>query len=190
MSLFPLTFDLLGFRGAVGTGAASIGVYYGFGAILMLLGGFLEWILGNTFPAVVFLSFGAFWFSFGSTLVPSFYAYGLYAADPTTNPFEGLDSPAFAASLGMWLISMGVLCLIYLIASLRTNMFFVMIFFTLVMAFALLTAEYWELAQGNAARAATIQSRFNYSTSTTFEFLFRYSLVDSWLLSQMYSRLC
>lgn len=72
MSLTPLACDLMGWRGAGGSGAASTGVYYGFGAILMLLGGLLEWILGNTFPAVVFTSFGAFWFSFGSTLVPSF----------------------------------------------------------------------------------------------------------------------
>ena len=53
---------------------ASTGAYYGFGAILMILGGIMEWVLGNTFPAVVFTSFGAFWFTFGSTLVPDFNA--------------------------------------------------------------------------------------------------------------------
>jgi succinate-acetate transporter protein len=54
--------------------SASTGAYYGFGAILMILGGLLEFFLGNTFPSVVFCSFGAFWFTFGSTLVPSFNA--------------------------------------------------------------------------------------------------------------------
>ncbi len=45
---------------------------------------------------------------------------------------------------------MGLLCLIYLIASLRTNIVFVIIFATLVVAFGLLAGAYWHLAQGNA----------------------------------------
>lgn len=51
---------------------------------------------------------------------------------------------------------MGVMCLIYLVASLRTNVCFVFIFFTLVMCFGMLTAAYWYLAEdyvGNAALA-------------------------------------
>jgi succinate-acetate transporter protein len=52
--------------------AVDNGAYFGFGAILMILGGFFELILGNTFPAVVFTSFGGFWFTYGSFLVPSF----------------------------------------------------------------------------------------------------------------------
>ncbi len=38
----------------------------------MLIGAIFELILGNTFPAVTFASFSAFWFTFASTLVPSF----------------------------------------------------------------------------------------------------------------------
>jgi len=45
---------------------------------------------------------------------------------------------------------MGLLCLIYLVASLRTNVVFVVIFATLVVAFGLLAGAYWQLAQGNA----------------------------------------
>jgi len=45
---------------------------------------------------------------------------------------------------------MGLLCLIYLIAALRTNIVFVVIFATLVPAFGLLAGAYWQLAQGNA----------------------------------------
>ena len=38
LSLTPLSCDLMGWRGAGGNGAASTGVYFGFGAIMMLLG--------------------------------------------------------------------------------------------------------------------------------------------------------
>ncbi|KAK5255320.1 hypothetical protein LTR40_010865, partial [Exophiala xenobiotica] len=57
LSLTPLSNILLGWRGAGGLGAAEVGVYYFFGGLLMILGGFLEFILGNTFPFVVFGSF-------------------------------------------------------------------------------------------------------------------------------------
>lgn len=42
---------------------------------------------------------GGFWFTLGSTLTPSFNAYGAYARDPT-EPWEGLTSEGFHASYG------------------------------------------------------------------------------------------
>jgi hypothetical protein len=58
--------------------------------------------------------------------------------------------------VGFFLISMGFLCLLYLILSLRTNVVFAVIFFTLVIAFALLTGVYWHTAQGNADIASKL----------------------------------
>lgn len=51
---------------------------------------------------------------------------------------------------------MGLLCLIYFICSLRTNVVFALIFFTLVLAFGCLTGAYWNLAiaYGNPATSA------------------------------------
>jgi succinate-acetate transporter protein len=51
---------------------------------------------------------------------------------------------------------MGVLCLVFLICAFRTNICFVFIFFTLLLAFIFLTAAYWLLGsnyEGNAAMA-------------------------------------
>lgn len=45
---------------------------------------------------------------------------------------------------------MGVLCLVYLICALRTNIVFLVIFATLVLGFGFLSGAYWQLAQGNA----------------------------------------
>ncbi|ESZ92125.1 hypothetical protein SBOR_7504 [Sclerotinia borealis F-4128] len=151
ISLSPLSCDLMGWRGAGGNGAAGIGSYFFFGGLLMMVGGFLEFILGNTFPFVVFVSFGAFWLTFASTLQPFYYAYGLYAP-PGGTPADGLTTVGFNASFGFFLVFMGVLCLIFLVCSLRTNVVFVVIFFTLLLAFALLSAVYWHTANsiGNA----------------------------------------
>jgi len=158
LSLTPLACDLMGWRGAGGSGAASTGAYYGFGAILMLLGGILEFFLGNTFPSVVFCSFGAFWFTFGSTLVPAFNASGAYAAAAGVPTEESATTPGFASSFAFFLLWMGFLCLIYLVAALRTNIFFVMIFFSLVCAFGCLAGAYWNIARGNAAVAMRCQT--------------------------------
>jgi succinate-acetate transporter protein len=52
--------DLMNWRGTggAGVGSAGIGTYYFFGGLLMIMGSLLEWIVGNTFPFVVFGSFG------------------------------------------------------------------------------------------------------------------------------------
>ncbi|KAL9596657.1 MAG: hypothetical protein Q9219_005652 [cf. Caloplaca sp. 3 TL-2023] len=182
LSLTPLSCDLMGWRGAGGNGAASTGkylqkpleiqpeshpnnlktythnleqgVFFFFGGLLMILGSVGEWIIGNTFPFVVFGTFGAFWAAFGATLVPWFNAYGAYVSDPILaaqqmgNPGNpaGLQVPAFNASFAFFLIFMGLICLIFLLCSLRTNVVFFIIFLTLVLAFACLSAAYFNLA--------------------------------------------
>ena len=65
----------------------------------MLIGGVLEWVLGNSFAAVVFCTFGGFWIPYGGTLVPPFAAYSSYA--PRNEPeATGLATQSFSASLG------------------------------------------------------------------------------------------
>ncbi|KAL9007981.1 MAG: hypothetical protein Q9173_006849 [Seirophora scorigena] len=121
LSLTPLSCDLMGWRGAGGNGAAST---------------------------------GAFWLAFGATLVPWFNAYGAYVTDPVAaaanmgNPGNpaGLEIPAFNSSFAFFLIFMGLICLIFLVCSLRTNVVFVTIFFTLVCAFGCLAGAYFNLA--------------------------------------------
>ncbi|KAK1239391.1 hypothetical protein MKX07_008879 [Trichoderma sp. CBMAI-0711] len=152
MALTPLSCNLMGWRGASGGGAATIPVYFFQGGILMTLGGLLEWVLGNSFPAVVFCSFGTFWLSYGGVLNPSFAAFSSYAGvgDDAT---EGLQTTGFNASLGFWFLFMGLLSLVFLICSLRTNVAFFIIFLTLTIAFGLLTGAYWAMAEdftGNA----------------------------------------
>jgi succinate-acetate transporter protein len=55
------------------------------------------------------------------------------------------------------MICMGILCLIYLVCSIRTNLVFFLIFFTLVPAFGLLAGTFMHAAQGNLAISAKCQ---------------------------------
>ncbi|OBT48893.1 hypothetical protein VE00_00526 [Pseudogymnoascus sp. WSF 3629] len=153
VALMPLSCDLMGWRGAGGSGAASIGVYFFMGGILMLLGGILEWVLGNSFPSIVFCTLGGFWFSYGATLTPSFAAYASYVPADAKTAAEGLLTQGFNASLGFVFLSMGLLCLMFLVCSLRTNVTFVVIFISLIIGFALLTGGFWALAADYAANS-------------------------------------
>jgi hypothetical protein len=56
-----------------------------------------------------------------------------------------------------FMIAMGILCLIYLICSIRTNLIFFLIFFSLVPAFGLLAGAFLHAAKGNAAIAGKCQ---------------------------------
>lgn len=99
---------------------------------------------------------------------------------------------------------MGVMCLIYLVASLRTNVCFVFIFFTLVMCFGMLTAAYWYLAEdyvGNAALAtryivvSDYHACFYWGRPTMYilrkcQWICRCLLTMMWLLGWRRLRIC
>jgi succinate-acetate transporter protein len=56
-------------------------------------------------------------------------------------------------TIAFFMVFMGVLCFVYLICSLRTNICFFVIFLTLVIAFGLLAGVYFNTSLGNAALA-------------------------------------
>ncbi|KAJ9493684.1 hypothetical protein H2202_010846 [Exophiala xenobiotica] len=154
LSLSPLSNVLLGWRGSGGLGAAEVGVYFFCGGLLMILGAIFEFVLGNTFPSVVFGTFGAYWLAYAATLTPYFNATAAYQPN---SPTTASTNPEFAASFAFFLLYMGLLCLIYLVCALRTNVVFVLIFAGLVPAFSCLAASFWHLAQDNASTATTLQ---------------------------------
>lgn len=159
LSLTPLSCDLMNWRGAgaLGTGASSLGVYFFFGGLLMVISGVLEWVLGNTFPFIVFSVFGAFWLAYAATLQDGF--YGAISSYTSTVP-QGenpANSTGFRAGFGFFLLFMGLFCLICLVCSLRTNLAFFMIFFCLVLTFGFLTGAFWQVANGNADLALKLQ---------------------------------
>ncbi|CAK1361529.1 Protein alcS [Cercospora beticola] len=144
----PAAIDLIGWGGAgggTGNASAGTGAYFFLGAVLLYAGGIGEWILGNTFPAVVFFTFGGFWGAFGATLTPFFNVINGYND----------DSPAFYRSFAMFLMWMAVLCLLYAIAAIRTNICLVAILLCFVVTFPCLTASYFYAADGLVALSNT-----------------------------------
>jgi uncharacterized protein len=116
----------------------------------MALSSVLEFILGNTFPFVVFGSFSAFWLTYAATLTPYFNA--IIAYDPA---HPAATNPVFAATFAYFPLYLGLLCFIFLICSLRTNVVFFTIFLLLVPAFSCLAATFWKIAEGTPGALST-----------------------------------
>lgn len=65
-------------------------------------------------------------------------------------------SVGFNVGVAYMCISMGMLCLIFLVCSIRTNLVFFIIFFTLTPAFGLLAGSYMYIAEGKAQLASKL----------------------------------
>jgi succinate-acetate transporter protein len=100
-----------------------LGLALGYGGIAQVLAGMWEFRTGNTFGAVAFTSFGAFWLSF--------WAFVTF--------FEG-DVPAahVGDAVGLYLIAWGIFTTYMFVASLRTTAAVAAVFFLLAVTFFLL----------------------------------------------------
>jgi len=129
---------LLGFRGSSPESLAAIcGSMYMFGGLALVIAGIFEFVLGNTFPMAVFIIFGAHWVQTGFSNDPNI---GLAASYQTTG---GAASLPYNSGGAFYNISMLLVCFVFLLGSLRTNLFFVIVFFSLIPLFGLLAAGNW-----------------------------------------------
>ncbi|KAI8448279.1 GPR1/FUN34/yaaH family-domain-containing protein [Phakopsora pachyrhizi] len=97
---------------------------FGYGGIAQFLAGMWEFASGNTFGATAFSAYGGFWFSFGLILLPSTGVVASYAS--STAELEN--------ALGFYLFSWTIM----LIASFKTSVGLVALFFFLDITFLLL----------------------------------------------------
>jgi succinate-acetate transporter protein len=74
-----------------------------------------------------------------------------------TVPRAAVATNVLMIDIAYFMICMGILCFVYLICSIRTNLIFFLIFFTLVPAFGLLAGAFLNAAQGKASIAAKCQ---------------------------------
>lgn len=103
-------------------------------------------VLGNTFPFFVFTTFGGYWVAFAILNDPMVGVAAAYSA--TGNATEGSANPVFAEGVAVYLVIWGVMVFVYMLGSLRTNVTFVILFFTLDVAFFLLAAGYFRIGEG------------------------------------------
>lgn len=128
LALTSLSMVLLNFQGATSPFAQSGSLFF-CGGVMLLICCVFEMMLGNTFPAVVFASFGAFYLSAG------------YFYSPQTGISALSTEPSYSKGFGLYCVSWCMLCFLFTVAALRTNVIFVFTFLTLTAAFGILSAS-------------------------------------------------
>jgi succinate-acetate transporter protein len=124
---FALTTFVLSMFNAdlVGKGGEPVvlGLALAYGGIAQLLAGMWEFRTGNTFGAVAFSSFGAFWLSYWA-LVQFF--------------VKDITAKELGPAIGLYLIAWGIFTLYMWVASMRTTAVVCAVFLALTVTFALL----------------------------------------------------
>ncbi|KAK5939699.1 hypothetical protein PMZ80_008079 [Knufia obscura] len=142
-------FCLLEFQGASSTSLAGItGTWYFYGGMAMVIAGICEFILGNTYPFTVFTIFGIHWVSIAYTNDPTHPLANAYGADGA-----GAAALAFTGGQVAYNVCLCLVSFIFLLGSLRTNVPFVIVFFTLVFLFAFFAAGQAAIGAGNLEKA-------------------------------------
>jgi succinate-acetate transporter protein len=138
LAAFALTTFVLSMFNAdlVGKGGEPIvfGLAFAYGGLAQVLAGMWEFRTGNTFGAVAFTSFGAFWLSFWAFV--QFYEKSVPAADA-------------GHAVGLYLIAWGIFTTYMFVASLRTTA-------AIALVFALLAVTFFLLGIGNAGAHTNI----------------------------------
>jgi uncharacterized protein len=130
LAAFALTTFVLSFFNAQLAPASGepivFGIAFAYGGLAQILAGMWEFRTGNTFGAVAFTSYGAFWLSF--------FAFALW--------FEKLlplkDAGVGGHAVGLYLIAWGIFTTYMFVASLRTTAAVSLVFFLLAITFFLL----------------------------------------------------
>jgi|SRR5664279_450245 len=132
LAAFALTTFILSMfnAGLVSKGGEPVvlGVALAYGGLAQLLAGMWEFRTGNTFGAVAFTSFGAFWISYWALV--TFFVGDIPAA-------------SLASALGLFLVAWGIFTAYMFIASLRTTA-------AIAVVFGLLAVTFFLLGIGNA----------------------------------------
>lgn len=144
-------FCLLGFRGASPASLTAVsGAFYALGGIAMNVAGIMEWVLGNTFPAAIFIIYGSHWVQAGIAADPVHNFAGVYTADGV----PGALSMPYNSGSAFYNLTMMLISFVFFIGSLRTNAPFALALFCLIPLFALLAAADFYLGYHPTAAGA------------------------------------
>jgi succinate-acetate transporter protein len=166
LAAFAMTTFVLSMFNAklVGSGGEPVvlGLAVAYGGLAQLLAGMWEFRTGNTFGAVAFTSFGAFWISF--FVLVTFFAPNIPTADA-------------GHAIGLYLWAWAIFTTYMFVASLRTTGAVAVVFFLLAVTFILLGAGNsgahesvikWGGYLGLATAAAAWYASFAAVTNSTF----------------------
>jgi succinate-acetate transporter protein len=166
LAAFALTTFVLSMFNAnlVGAGGEPVvfGLAFAYGGLAQLLAGMWEFRTGNTFGAVAFTSYGAFWLSFWAFV--EFFEQDVPKADA-------------GHAVGLYLIAWGIFTTYMFVASLRTTAAISLVFLLLAATFLLLgignagahpNIVKWGGYVGLATAAAAWYASFAAVTNATF----------------------
>ncbi|KAJ3530981.1 hypothetical protein NM208_g8618 [Fusarium decemcellulare] len=134
-----LACQLLFSQDTVSIDTATVPAHLFFGGILITLGGALELCLRHYVPALALTSLGLFCFPFSKTLLPALSTgvQGMVSGDSIPLTME--INTRFESSA----LILGMILLVYLVSSFRTNIALVLTLFSLDLGVALAAGAYW-----------------------------------------------
>ncbi|HET9090063.1 MAG TPA: acetate uptake transporter [Acidimicrobiales bacterium] len=112
------------------TGAVALALFYG--GIAQFAAGMWEFVRKNTFGALAFTSYGAFWLSFYAILK--------------------FNLPMAGGAVGAWLLAWTIFTLYMTIAAAKTNTAIFSVFVVLVITFVFLTLGNWNAGHANLVK--------------------------------------
>jgi len=140
LTLFVYSFIMCGatvpFNSSV---SAAMGLALFYGGLMQLIAGLLEFRVGNNYHALMFCSYAGYWLSLGALYVTG--SFGFQA------PYT--DGSVFLKTLGIFYLGWLIFTIAMLIASVRTNVFLIVMYFFLMVTFILWTAGYFLTRDSN-----------------------------------------
>lgn len=119
-----------------------VGLAMWYGGLVQLIAGVLEIFRQNTFGATALSSYGGFWLSFGAIFIPWFNIESAY-----TSKVE------LTNAIGFYLFGWFIFTFLLLICTLKSTVAFFLLFFSLDLAFLMLSIGYIYQEQAHLIRA-------------------------------------
>ncbi|KAJ5352894.1 hypothetical protein N7452_001868 [Penicillium brevicompactum] len=146
-TLTTLSLSLMEWRG-VTTGNVFVGNFFFIAAFGLVVTAQWELSVGNGFAYTVFSAFGLFYAGYGAILTP---AFGVAQA------YGGATTPEYNNAVGFFMILWTVFVFTFLIASIPSNIAYILVFLFVDLGFLTVAASYFALADGHAASADALK---------------------------------
>ncbi|KAL4748894.1 hypothetical protein BDW72DRAFT_143822 [Aspergillus terricola var. indicus] len=146
-TLTTLSLALMEWRGVTTTNAFVANFFF-IAAFGLVVTAQWELSIGNGFAYTVFSAFGLFYAGYGALLTP---AFGVAQA------YGGTDTAEYNNAVGFFMILWTVFVFTFLVASLPSNIAYILVFLFVDLGFLTVAASYFAKADGHAASAVALQ---------------------------------
>ncbi|KAJ5532141.1 hypothetical protein N7494_008693 [Penicillium frequentans] len=146
-TLTTLSLSLMEWRG-VTTNNVFVANFFFIAAFGLVITAQWELSIGNGFAYTVFSAFGLFYAGYGALLTP---AFGISQA------YGGTSTAEYNNAVGFFMILWTVFVFTFLIASLASNIAYILVFLFVDLGFLTVAASYFAKADGHTASAVALQ---------------------------------